>query len=456
MDTDVAVIGGGPVGLTLANLLGRRGASVLVLEKQPEPYPMPRAIHFDGEVMRVFQAAGVAQAVLPHTHVGKGMLFQNGAGETLVDWSRAQEIGPMGWYESYRFFQPGLEAALRDALVDYPNVRLVTGAEVIRLSQSGDAVTLTLGSGTQHRARFAIGADGTGSVTRQALGIALEDLGFQERWLVVDLRLTRPRDDLGDYSIQFCDPEAPGTYVRGVGNWRRWELRLSDGDPDPMPEEMIWQRLRRWITPRDAVLERGAIYTFRSRIAEHWEQGRILLAGDAAHQMPPFMGQGMCAGIRDAANLWWKLLAVLRGADQALLGTYGPERAANVRAFIEKSVALGRLINQTAAGLIPQGQMRSIWPDLGPGLGPRDGIGGSLAPQVLTPNGKADDAAGHRFYALGAGAAAGTLPKFDGAEDWLAEHACKGAIIRPDGYALGPASDPELVTLAEQLNQHLA
>lgn len=435
---DVAIIGGGPVGLLLANLLGRRGVSVRVLEKQRQLYPMPRAIHFDAEAMRAFQAAGLAQEILPHTHVGKGMLFKNRAGETLLDWSRAQTVGPMGWYESYRFYQPGLEYELRAGLERFDHVTLHCGAEATSICQTDEAITLGLADKTELSAAYVVGADGSNSFARTALGIGLHDLGFEERWLVIDAVLKRVRDDLGDHSIQYCDPDAPATYVRGVGMRRRWELRLNADDPEAIPEAEIWRRLAHWITPDDAELERAAVYTFRSRVAESWRQGRILLAGDAAHQMPPFMGQGMCAGVRDAANLGWKLAAVVRGADDALLDTYQSEREANARAFIEKSVALGGLINQTAAGHIPLGRMQSIWPDLGPGLGARDGVGGTLAPQPRDAGGMlADDAANHGFYLLAARSLPAPLPCITGAQDWLATRELTGAIVRPDGYVLG-------------------
>ena len=400
---------------------------------------MPRAIHFDGEAMRCFQAAELARAILPHTHVGRGMLFRDLDGNTIVDWSRNRTPGFTGWHESYRFFQPGLELELRGALDRLKGTRLVWDAEVTGVSQDRSGVVLRLADGGAVTARFAVACDGAGSFTRRALGIGLEDLGFRERWLVCDLLLKRNRDDLGDHSVQYCDPETPATYVRGTGDWRRWEIRIRDGDPDAWPESMVWESLARWITPSQATLKRSAVYVFRSRIALKWRTGRILLAGDAAHQMPPFMGQGMCAGIRDAGNLWWKLSAVLRGVGDGLLETYRSERERNVRAFIEKSVALGRLINQTGAEMVPKGRMESIWPDLGPGLGPRDGVGGTLAPQVRTEDGGlADDAAGHGFYVLVArDPPESRLPVFTGADRWLEERGVTGVVIRPDGYALG-------------------
>ncbi len=436
-DTDVAIIGAGPIGLTLANLLGRRGHRVHVLERRPRPYDLPRAIHFDAEAMRCFQATGLADEILAHTHVGRGMLFKDAAGRTLVDWSRGQTPGPMGWCESYRFYQPGLEDALRHGLDRFDGVRLERGAEVVSIAQ-GDTVTLTLADGRSVTARYAIGADGAQSLARQSIGAALDNLGFRERWLVADLLLRRPRPDLGDHTIQHCDPESPATYARGAGGWRRWEIRLAPGDPDTLPEAEVWRRLARWITPGDATLRRAAVYTFRSAVATRWRDRRVMIAGDAAHQMPPFMGQGMCAGVRDAANLCWKLSAVLQGAAPALLDTYQSERESNVRQFIEQSVALGKLINRTAAGKVPKRRMQSIWPDLGPGLGPRDGVGGALAPQVRTADGTlADDAAQSGFYVLAREALVSRLPVFTGAADWLAGRGLLGVVVRPDGYALG-------------------
>ena len=242
--------------------------------------------------------------------------------------------------------------------------------------------------------------------------------------------------------MQFCDLEHPATYVRGIGPWRRWEFRLDAEAPEEPTEEDAWRRLARWIGPQDATLERRAVYVFRSRLADFWRRGRVLLAGDAAHQMPPFMGQGMCAGVRDAANLGWKLAAVLGGADAGLLNTYQTERAANVRRFIELSVTLGRLINQTAAGEAPSGRMRSIWPALGPGLGARDGVGGELCPQIRDADGRlSDDAAGGGFHVVAATPQDSRLPVIEGARDWLEARGLAGVVVRPDGYALGGFRD---------------
>lgn len=438
LDCDVAIIGAGPVGLTLANLLARRGVSVAVLEKQAEPYDLPRAIHFDGEIMRVFQAAGLAAEVAPLTLVGKGMLFKNAAGRVLIDWSRAQEVGPQGWYESYRFHQPGLEKALAGGLARFGHADLRRGVAVSGLAQNDDQVTLTLDDGGRLTAGYVVGCDGASSWLRHALAIDLTDLGFREPWAVVDIELTRPRPDLGDHSVQYCDPDAPATYVRGIGGWRRWEWRRSEQDA-PLDDAAVWRRLGKWITPNDGRLARSAVYEFRSAIAARWRVGRCFLAGDAAHQMPPFMGQGMCAGVRDAANLTWKLAMALRGGPD-VLDSYEPERAPHVRAFIDKTMQLGRLINQTAAGEAPSGQMSSVWPNLGPGLAAGE-QSGALAPQPVMSGQHCDDLAAGGFYVLARLPCKAPVPVFAAAEDWLDQNGLFAALIRPDGYVLEGAPD---------------
>ncbi|MEM7438989.1 MAG: bifunctional 3-(3-hydroxy-phenyl)propionate/3-hydroxycinnamic acid hydroxylase [Pseudomonadota bacterium] len=432
MSAPVLIVGAGPVGLTLALLLHRYGVKARVLEKQPAPYPLPRAVHFDGEAMRVFQAAGVADALGPETHVSPGMLFKSSDGRVLIDWSRDQQIGETGWYESYRCHQPGVERVLREACAA-AGLTITEGAEVTAVHQTDAGASMTLDTGEVLACDYLVGCDGANSFVRASLGIELDDLGFEEPWLVVDANLKHPWPDLGDYSVQYCDPDAPATYVRGVGDRRRWEIRLSS---DAKPTEAgVWRYLSRWITPDDAVLERFAVYTFRSVVAQRWADGRVFLAGDAAHQMPPFMGQGMCCGIRDAANLAWKLAQVLQGGTD-VLDTYETERAPHIRAFIELSVNLGRLINSTGQGDLPEGQMKSIWPALGPGLGPRDDVAGRLAPQIIVDGARSDDLCGPWHYALTQGADVPGMRNLIDDSGWLAARDLQAIVVRPDGYAL--------------------
>lgn len=440
---DVSIVGAGPVGLTIANLLALRGHSVEVFEKQQEAYNLPRAIHFDGEAMRVFQSTGLADDVLKGTLVGKGMLFKDASDNVLIDWSRGQEIGPMGWHESYRFHQPSVEETLANGLKRFGNVTLRRGVEVTEVSQDERSVTLTLADGSQRISKYVVAADGTNSTLRHLLGIETEDLGFDERWVVVDALLKKPRPDLGDYSVQFCDPISPATYVRGLDNRRRWEMRWAGGkgEADRPSKDELWGMLARWITPEDADLERDAVYQFRSAIAEKWKSGRVFLAGDAAHSMPPFMGQGMCAGIRDAANLSWKLSAVLSGAKNDLLDSYANERAVNVRQFIDMTMRLGRLINQTGAGKAPSGQMKSIWPSLGEGIGMRDEIAGHLVAQPTFDGVLTDTASKHGFYVLADQDFDAEIPVYTTGKEWLREKGVFAVLVRPDGYALAHAGN---------------
>ena len=205
---DIAIIGCGPVGAMLANLLGMQGVRTLVLEREASIYHLPRACHFDDEVMRLLQTVGLAETMSKLVHVSPGMRFVDDTGRLLLDWSRPAEIGPQGWNASYRFHQPELEQVLRDGLQRFTCVDIKLRTEVFALEQSAEAVTvryedLASGSLERCRAQYVVGCDGARSLVRRMIGLPMEDLGFHERWLVVDAILKRPRPDLGDYSLQF-------------------------------------------------------------------------------------------------------------------------------------------------------------------------------------------------------------------------------------------------------------
>ncbi|WP_321839359.1 bifunctional 3-(3-hydroxy-phenyl)propionate/3-hydroxycinnamic acid hydroxylase MhpA [Paraburkholderia bannensis] len=356
---DVVVVGYGPVGQTLAILLGQRGYQVAVYERWPSLYPLPRAVFHDHEIRRVFHAMGIGQDVESISQPSATYQWFNADWKTLVeiDWSSESiSDGPVG----YLFNQPSLEALLDRKAKSVASVAVHQGWEAIELHERADHCELTLERVTMQdgkvtrsgemqtvKAKYVIGADGANSFVRKASGIAFEDLGFQEDWLVIDLKpnegvkLNVP--DIG----QWCNPARPTTMVPGGPGYRRWEfMRLPHETREDMQRpEKVWELLSPWVGPDQATLVRYALYTFRSLIADNWRKGRVLIAGDAAHQMPPFMGQGMCSGLRDAWNLAWRLDLVLRDvAAPALLDGYTPERRPQVRAVIDASIAMGQVV----------------------------------------------------------------------------------------------------------------
>ncbi|MEP1206524.1 MAG: bifunctional 3-(3-hydroxy-phenyl)propionate/3-hydroxycinnamic acid hydroxylase [Rhizobiaceae bacterium] len=469
---DVAIIGYGPTGATLANLLGQFGLSVAVFDREADIYKLPRAVHFDDEVMRIFQSTGIADQLLEKVRINPGMRFVDANGKLLMDWPRPAEVSSHGWNTSYRFHQPDLEAILRQSIDTMSEVDTFTSHSVLLVSSHADHVALQIEdiAGEQlvsTTASYVVGCDGARSTVRAAIGEPMEDFGFREKWLVVDVILTRPRPDLGDHSIQHCDADRSATYVRGPGDRRRWEIALKDWDRalDLSDAGTIWQLLSAWISPEDAELERNAVYEFRSRVAEVWSKGRLFLAGDAAHQMPPFMGQGMCAGIRDAANLAWKLAACVRdGADPQLLQTYQSERRRHASQYVQMSMRLGGLINasktqEALAAAFPQddgsARLESIAPPLGPGIGPNGQQGSSvLSRQLLLAGGeKLDDRAGLAAVLI-TSSSTPTLEQgqFSGcvisaqnepaALKYLADLDVAAVLIRPDRYIFGTAAQP--------------
>ena len=474
---DVAIVGLGPTGATLANLLGAAGLSVLVLEKEGDIFPLPRAIHFDGEVLRILQAAGLREPALAIARAGEqGMHFVNAAGETMLIRGGTAALGPHGCANNYYFHQPELEAVLRAGLARYPGVQLRLRHEVVGVAQDEDAATLTVrnlddGQTAAVHARFVVGCDGARSPVRQHMGSRMVDLGLKQPWLVFDVVLEEDVA-LPTHTVQHCDPARPMTYCNVVGRRRRWEIMvLPDDDRDAMVQPAaLWRMVAPWVRPDQARLERAAIYTFHSVIAEGWRRGHLLLAGDACHQTPPFLGQGMCAGLRDAANLAWKLEAVLKhGAPPALLDSYESERAPHVRALIEMAVRLGNIIQTTDPELAAQrdARFRTAQPEifeLPPqllGAGAFDTAPGTPAgrpfPQPRLDDGRLlDELLGRRSAVIGrAGALAAAAPataerwRRAGAividrpdtllDRWLQAHEAQAVILRPDRYIVGVA-----------------
>jgi flavoprotein hydroxylase len=353
--TDVLIVGAGPVGLVTALLLGRRGWQVTVLERWPQPYPRPRAVHFDDEVARLLADAGIGEQIPRLAEPADIYEWRNGQGQTLLrfDWSGT---GPSGWPIANMFHQPALEETLGAALGQVPQVRLLRGHEAMALTETDQHVEVLVrdGAGEQHRvtAAWVIGCDGANSFVRSHMPTEMTDLGFFYDWLIVDVVLHQARE-WNPVNLQICDPRRPTTVVSGGPGRRRWEFMRMPGETAEQLNQLdtAWRLLAPWdITADNATLERHALYTFQARWADRWRAGRLLLAGDSAHLMPPFAGQGMCSGIRDAANLAWKLDLVLQGnAGAALLDSYGPERSTHVQHAIGMSVELGKVICVTDA-----------------------------------------------------------------------------------------------------------
>ncbi len=349
---DVAIVGLGPVGATLAALLGRAGVSTLVIDKADDIFPLPRAVGFDHEIMRVMQNLGLAETIAPFVVPYRPTEYHGVDGRPIARYESLPPPYPQGWDPSFVFTQPPFERALRGLLETLPSVEVRLATELKGITDHGDHVELAVvdaaGAPGTMLARYAVGCDGGGSLVRKLLDIRFESLDFDEPWLVVDILVDEDKlHKLPDTIIQYCDPARPTTFVVGPGRHRRWELMLLPGEnpTDMSREEVIWQLLGRWLTPQDGTLWRSATYVFHALIAEEWRKGRVFLAGDAAHMTPPFMAQGMCQGIRDAANLAWKLALALSGtAGTALLDSYQAERRPHVRTTTETAKALGRII----------------------------------------------------------------------------------------------------------------
>lgn len=345
---DLAIVGYGPTGMTLAGLLGRAGHSVVAFDKYPGLYNLPRAACFDDEIMRTFQKLGVEEEVLPGAVVQRDYDWVNGEGETLVEISY-DDPAPGGWAQLYMMYQPHVEEVLDRLCKSVPGVEVRQGTRVEAIEPEADAVTVrgvgAEGAPVEARARWLVGADGGHGFVRPALGIGFSTYGFEENWLVCDFEKKRELSWVPTFR-QVCDPAQPIAIVRIGPRHQRFSFMLEpDEDPDVATDpERVWRRVAEYVAPEDADLIRVANYVFRSRITERWREGRMLLAGDAAHEMPPFLAQGMCSGMRDAHNIAWKLDLILRGeAGEELLDSYQPEREPHVRFITEKAIELGRV-----------------------------------------------------------------------------------------------------------------
>lgn len=358
-DYDIIQVGYGPVSKAAALLFARKGWKVGIFERFEEVYPLPRAVCIDHEIFRMLAAMGLGDIARKVTEPAPVYRWFNAEWKELLalDWTGNSVSGGQ---EVNFVHQPSFERALDEEAKRTDGIDLHLHSEAVGLSQDEDSVTVTIRDGKtgetrDFSAKYLLGIDGANSFVRESLGITRSDKGFEADWLVVDFALNDglTARDLGLLECgQYCNPKRPTTIVPGGIDdegrvCRRWEfMRLPHETRDEMNERAkVEELLGDWIKPEQGELVRHAVYTFRSLIADKWRDGRILLAGDAAHLMPPFMGQGMCAGMRDVWNLGWKLDSVLREtADPAILDTYGPERRPHVSDVVDASIFLGSII----------------------------------------------------------------------------------------------------------------
>lgn len=359
-DWPVVVVGAGPTGLTLASLLARYDIQVLLIERNATTVQEPRAVSIDDEALRTMQAAGLVDAVLAEVVLGYGSHYFSSAGRCFL------RVNPTtveyGYPRRNAFRQPVLEAQLRAHVARQAAAEIRFGCELIGFAQTGYEVTLRVraadGSESEIGCRYLVGCDGAKSLIRQSLGIALQGSTFRERWLIVDLEETN--DPTRDTKV-FCNPARPAISLPGPARTRRFEFMLRDDETDAQALEPanISSLLRLYGKDDACPIRRKAVYTFHARLAERWNEGRVFLAGDAAHLTPPFAGQGMNSGIRDAHNLAWKLAAVVQGRlGPRLLRTYELERRDHAWNMIQLAMRMGHV-------MMPRTRAAALAMDLG-------------------------------------------------------------------------------------------
>jgi 3-(3-hydroxy-phenyl)propionate hydroxylase len=346
---DVVIVGAGPVGLTLANILGLQGVRTLVVDERDTLIDYPRGVGLDDEALRTFQSIGLAEQILPHTVPNQILRFFDAKRRLLAE--MAPPDARFGWPKRNGFVQPMVDAELLGGLDRFDHVEVRWGYRMDNCEESADGVTVQLASNRTSstvKAQYVVGCDGGRSATRHLMGVSFDGTTSSTRWLVIDIAndpLGHPNSEVG------ADPERPYASISIAHGIRRFEFMIHENESDEQVEKpaFIRQMLGRLVPhPERVDVIRHRVYTHHSRIASSFRSGRLLLAGDAAHLMPVWQGQGYNSGIRDAANLGWKLAAVVNGhADDALLDTYDVERRKHARAMIDLSTMVGRVISPT-------------------------------------------------------------------------------------------------------------
>jgi len=481
--TDVLISGLGPVGAVLAIYLGRLGMNVIAIDRDTDVYPMPRAAHLDHETMRLLHLAGGAEAVSRASQPLSTYEFRNAAGDLLMGFRPGEMKTATGFPQSSMFHQPTLEHALRKRLAELPSVSARTGHALKSYVADENGVRAEIAGPEGEygvEAKYLVGCDGGQSLVRRLAGIGLDDMGFDEPWLVIDTVLKGGVEKLSSVGLQLCDPERPVTSMPMAPGRHRWEFMLRPGETpeEAVRDAFIAKLIAPFADPAMVEVERRAVYRFHAVFAKEWRKGRVLLAGDAAHQMPPFLGQGLCSGTRDAANLSWKLAAVIKGqAREALLDSYQRERDPHVRAITEMAVFMGKIVctqNRDDAAARdrdmlakPEAERFAAMPDalgLASGICSGDVSAGTIFPEPWIGHGEGrkrlDDAAGVAALLIHRGAGCEVAAAFRAAGGFAApleapldEDGRVGALlgdaeavlVRPDRYVFGRGSAVALV-----------
>ncbi len=484
----VVIVGAGPVGATAATLLGQYGVDCLVLDRWDGVYPQPRAVHLDDEIYRILVRLGIGEQFAAVSRPTRGLQLIDRNHRVFAVFDRAGDHGRHGHPRANMFDQPDLEHLMRTNLKDQSTVRLRGNVEVTDIAQDGQArvqVDFTdrlTGDAESVLASYVLGCDGANSVVRTAIGSTMEDLKFEQRWLVIDVASGVALDQWEGVH-QVCDPERAATYMR-IGDTRyRWEFRLLEGETaaDFESIEAVQPLIGPWVEgiPCDQLqLVRVAEYHFRAQLADRWRDRNVFLLGDAAHLTPPFIGQGLCAGIRDAMNLSWKIAGVLSGdLRESLLDTYEVERKPHARAMIRLAKLAG--LSMTRGGRAGDALRQLIAPRLHwvPGLRNRllDGetppltrsglverrslrgsLNGRLCPNALVADDiRYDEATGSGFVLV---TAAPLSPQQraqlasrqtevlevqpgSSLSEWLADGNAAAALVRPDFTVLRASRD---------------
>ena len=354
---DVILVGLGPVGAAAAILFAESGLRVAAIERDEEIYRLPRAVNLDGEIVRAFQRFGRGEAVdglMQTVREDDRVGFANARREWLFGMP-LNDFGTNGWPAINMFDQPEFEHYLRDEVLAEERVTPLIGYEATGFEDLGDGVRVCAsavadGQTVELEGRYLLACDGAASTVRRLLGIGWHSLGYDHDWLVVDVTV-HDGHTLDHDTVQVCDPDRIATYVCTKDPYRRWEFKLNPGETaeQMLDPDTVRSLIEPWTPPDSYEIRRTAVYQFHAATADAWRVGNIFIAGDAAHQTPPFLGQGMNAGMRDVINLSWKLPLVIDGkASETLLDTYHAERDAHARDLVDWAVSVGRLMEHLA------------------------------------------------------------------------------------------------------------